>query len=113
MKNQLLEKLNGRASTFNLQRSLFLFFFIFFSLGSAYEKFIQIDLSVLFFKFWIVELILDWFVRGYVCLKLFKLKQDQAPSLKRRSTHSFNKLVPNFVSVHTSNQEKLYNYTTQ
>lgn len=79
------------------------------------EKFIQIGpwcFLFFVFSFWIVELILDWFVRGYVGLKLFKLKQDQAPSLKR-STHSFNILVPKCVSVHTSYQEKLYNYTTQ
>jgi len=66
-----------------------------------------------FFNYWIVELILDWFVRGYVGLKLFKLKQEQAPRLKRRSTNSFNILVLKCVSVHTSYQEKLYKYTTQ
>lgn len=66
-----------------------------------------------FLNYWIVELILDWFVRGYVGLKLFKLKQEQAPRLKRRSTNSFNILVLKCVSVHTSYQEKLYKYTTQ
>lgn len=86
----------------------FLFFYVFI------EKFVQIDVNViLLFIYWIVELILDWFVRGYVGLKLFKLKQEQAPRLKRRSTNSFNILVLKCVSVHTSYQEKLYKYTSQ
>lgn len=94
------------------ERSLFHFSF-YFVLLCVYWKVYQNIRKCYFFIYWIVELILDWFVRGYVGLKLFKLKQEQAPSLKRRSTNSFNILVLKCVNVHASYQEKLYKYTSQ